>query len=82
MATYSSASFVITSATSRTIIAALLIDPDVASAHDILVNTPVPSVSTPTSTPTDIAVPAALGSSKHSPASVQRCSASISPSRR
>ncbi|OBT41509.1 hypothetical protein VE00_07585 [Pseudogymnoascus sp. WSF 3629] len=46
--------------TSRTIIAALLINPDVrdhrlASAHSILVDTPVPSVSTPTSTPADIA---------------------------
>ncbi|OBT66552.1 hypothetical protein VE03_03704 [Pseudogymnoascus sp. 23342-1-I1] len=44
--------------TSRTIIAALLVDPDVrdqslARAHSILVNTPVPSVSTPTSTPAD-----------------------------
>ncbi|KFZ07379.1 hypothetical protein V501_06516 [Pseudogymnoascus sp. VKM F-4519 (FW-2642)] len=46
--------------TSRTIIASLLIDPHVrdhrlASAHSILVDTPVPSVSTPTSTPTDVA---------------------------
>ncbi|OBT81560.1 hypothetical protein VE02_09547 [Pseudogymnoascus sp. 03VT05] len=46
--------------TSRTIIAALLIDPDVrdhrlASAHSILVDTPVPSASTPVTTPADIA---------------------------
>ncbi|KFY71321.1 hypothetical protein V499_08485 [Pseudogymnoascus sp. VKM F-103] len=46
--------------TSRTIIAALLIDPDVrdhrlASAHDILVDTPVPPVSTSASTSADIA---------------------------
>lgn len=45
---------------SRAIIAALLIDPEVrdhrlASAHSILVDTPVPSVSIPTSTPADIA---------------------------
>ncbi|KFY23358.1 hypothetical protein V493_05905 [Pseudogymnoascus sp. VKM F-4281 (FW-2241)] len=46
--------------TCRTIIAALLIDPDVrdhnlALAHSILVDTPLPPVSIPTSTPADIA---------------------------
>ncbi|OBT79921.1 hypothetical protein VF21_01542 [Pseudogymnoascus sp. 05NY08] len=46
--------------TSQTIIAALLIDPDVrdhrlASAHSILVDTPVPSISTPAATPADVA---------------------------
>lgn len=46
--------------TSRTVIAALLIDPDVrdqtlARAHSILVDTPVPSVSSATNTAADAA---------------------------